>query len=201
MSETPAEPTNMINRAMMMALMREHSRADQKMDAARAERSALRKRIKSYGVNIKNFDIAYNIATASDEGDAYIQNLREQQRLLQLANVSVGHQFSLVDEFDAAEKVDGTRAYQLGARAYIDDKGEDDNPHAVNSVEGQEWIKGYRDMEDTVATGLRSIAALDGGEAEDAADAAEGTKPLTPKKRGRPKKNADVGDAPGAPIQ
>lgn len=174
------EGSNMLNQAMMFALMREHTKHDKKLADARNARTSFRKTIKSYGVNLKNFDIAFHVATASDEGDTYIENLREQQRLMRLANVHVGHQFSFEDEFDAAENVEGTKAYQLGARAYIDGAEESDCPHAANTTEGQEWMKGWRYSLDLCSEGLEALKALDAGEDPDAPDAAEGTIPAKP---------------------
>lgn len=192
------EGSNLINASMMRALVRRETKLlKQKADACAAV-NAHHKKIKTYGINVKNFKAVFDQIACADEGDGYIQNLREQQRLAKLLELPIGHQFNMIDEFDAAQKVDeeiGVKAYRMGARAHMDGVEESANPHPANTVEGQEWLKGYRWSLDLCGTGEFELKALDEN-APHPDDAAEGTLPANPtKKRGRPKKNANGADS------
>ncbi len=199
MNALPKADDNLISQAMVFALMRAETRLQAaKTDASRAL-SAHRKRLKTYGLKVKNFLAVYALVGASDDGDAYLQDLREQRRLADLMSLPVGHQFSILDEFDAAGVRDqgDPRAYKKGMRAYLEELPESDCPHALNTDDGQQWVEGWRAAETLFRMGEKELEALDAG-APHPDDAANGTMPANPvsaKRRGRPKKSVAANGA------
>lgn len=191
--------TNSIcNASMLRALMRTEARLQKAKEDAAAAIKSHHGRVKTYGMKVKNFSAVFAQMTAADEGDEYIQNLKEQRRLAMLLDLPIGAQMSFIDEFDAIGKLDesGPKSYRDGARAHLNGVEETDCPHDANTVEGQEWLRGYRWSADLCGEGEREIKLYDEGLAGPD-DAAEGTIPAEPKKkRGRPKKtDAHEGDA------
>lgn len=193
--------SNLINESMVRALMRKEAILERAKKQASDALNIQHKKIKTYGLKVKNFLAIYHQMTASDDGDEYIQDLREQRRLAQMMKLPIGHQMDLIDAFDAMGKVSeeiGFRAYRDGARAHLDGKEEGDIPHASNSEEGQEWLRGYRWSVEACGDGERELAAVEADmPAPD--EAAEGTIPAAPtekKKRGRRKASADDAAAP-----
>ena len=190
--EEEAPASNIVNPAMVFALVRTETRLERDKKAASAALSAHHRRIKGYGLKIANFLAAYRQFTADDEGDEYIEDMREQQRLMQCLRLPVGHQFDLLDAPRQDDPDAPGRAYKAGMRAFLD-VGPDEFacPHPQNSAEGQEWLKGLRDAETLCGEGDKDLAAIDGD--NDRSDAAEGTldppkdESGAPRKRGRPK--------------
>lgn len=186
-------PSNLVSRSMMFALMREEARLEGALKTARAALGGHRKRVKSYGLKVRNYLAIYQLFNSSDGGDEYLQDLREQKRMISLLDLPAGHQFSLLDDVDievrAAQRQDDPKAYKAGVRAYIAGEAEKECPHAANTVEGQEWLEGYRMAERLCAEGKKDLDAMDAGK-PDRGEAARGTLPADPpKKRGRPRKH------------
>lgn len=184
--------SNLINASMMRALMRQEALLQKKKKAANDAVKAHHNRLKTYGMKVKNFMTIYAQNIASDDGDEFIQDLKEQRRIAQLMQMPIGYQFNLVDEFDAAPIIDeqiGAKAYRDGARAHLDGIEETECPHAGNTEEGNEWLRGYRWSAEQCGDGERELKAVDENIAGPD-EAAEGTEPKEPtsKKRGRSKK-------------
>lgn len=193
---TKEDGSNLVNASMMRALMRQEAKLERAKKAATDSLNAHHKRIKTYGVKVKNFRAIYQQMTARDDGDEFIQDLKEQRRIAQLMALPIGHQFNLVDEIAAADSLDnevGGKAYRNGARAHMDGAEETECPHDENSVEGQEWMRGYRWSVEMCGDGERELKAVDENMAGPD-DAAEGTEPKEPtsKRRGRQKKSAET---------
>lgn len=155
------EQTNSVDESMMSYLLRQQIEKDEACRKAREDRKNFRSRIKGYGIKLKNFDVVYSLFKANDdENGDFVEDLREQRRLMRLANLPVGYQFTL---FGDTEKPMQPKvgASNRGARSFIDGKEESDNPHPANSPEGQEWLDGFRDAETQYKRGAAKAAELD----------------------------------------
>lgn len=154
---------------MILALLREKHVLEEKKKAAMDAVKKHHSRAKSLGILVRDYKQVYKLKFADDpaeEQDRYMRGLRQQRRLAQLAGVKVGHQFNLLDAVDIEKQMDDedaeTRAYELGARAYMDVKDEnDDNPHSPSTALGQEWLRGFRDTEERVNRGRKSVEEME----------------------------------------
>lgn len=152
--------TNSVDNELMSHLLRRHIALDKELREARDKRRQFRNEIKSYGVKLKNFDIVFRLWNENnDDAPEFIDDLREQRRLMQIAGLPVGHQFSLLGDEAPTEAIKIT-PFQRGARAYIDGLDEAENPHSVNTREGQDWLEGYRHSVTQCTAGADKAAAF-----------------------------------------
>lgn len=140
--------SNLINESMVRALMRKEAILERAKKQACDALNAQHKKIKTYGLKVKNFLAIYHQMTASDDGDEYIQDLQEQRRLAQMMKLPIGHQLDLIDSFDAMGKVNeeiGFRAYRDGARAHLDGKEEGDIAPQRPDIAARDFLSGGDD--------------------------------------------------------
>lgn len=160
------ENTNGVDSPLMFALVRKENLLQRAKKKAADDVRAHHGTIKANGIKMQNFTPVYKQMMAQDGGDAFIQDLREQRRMMQLLKLPIGHQFSILDEFDAvdeAKKEDPeiTNHYRLGGQAYLGGDEEDDCPHLANTEEGQEWLRGFRWAEERTKKGNAILEATD----------------------------------------
>ena len=83
---------------------------------------------------------------------------------MQMPKVPMNESYPLFDELDP------TKAFIDGARALMAGVSESECPHAENTPEGQEWLKGFREMEAKTGAGWLELDV----EKESDADADDG---------------------------
>lgn len=187
MSET-TEHDNMVSAPILMALIRKEAKLEKAKKAAGAALNAHHKEVKTYGLKIRNFRSIYDQIGAGDNGDEFIQDLREQQRLAKLLKLPIGHQFDIIDDFDVADREkdddpEATHYFKHGLRAFLAGEPEEDCPHDAGTEAFNDWTRGFRFAEASCKEGEEAIAAMDGE--DDQPDAADGTKPLDKKTNGK----------------
>ena len=190
------EDGNLIDGPVMMALMQKESKLRNAKKAAADALKAHHGTVKSFGIKIANFNMAFAQMMASDGGDAFIQDMREQQRLMRLLKLPVGHQFDILDEFDASEREkeetpDSTMPFKKGVIACLADEDEKKCPHAANTEEGQEWLRGFRWAASETKSGAKVLSATSDAESNDEGKKEAAEKPK--RRRGRSPKNKTNG--------
>jgi len=150
-----SDQSNGVSKPVLMAIIREHTRLDENLKKAREARTAHRKRIQTYGIKLKNYDRVCEQIKAHDGGDEYREDLAEQKKMLQMLDHPLGHQFSLVDEFDAAEEETVSKHYSNGVLGFLAGMKEKDCP--LNEPEADEWRKGFREAEKAAKGGDKTI--------------------------------------------
>lgn len=153
--------TNSIDESMMTYLLRQQIEKDEVCRKAAVDRKNFRSRIKGYGIKLKNFDVVYGLfKTNDDENGDFVEDLREQRRLMRLASLPVGYQFTLFGDTEKPSQPT-VGVYSRGVRAFIEGKQESDNPHPANTSEGQDWLSGFRMAESNHKEGAEKAAQLD----------------------------------------
>lgn len=204
------EQENLVSPSVMFALVRDETRLQEakkeaaaKLKAANGDIKAHHGKVKSFGIKIKNFEDVYAQMMADDAGDEWMQDMREKKRMMELLKLPIGHQFSILDEFDAVDKAkeddpEASHYFKGGVRAYLRGDKEDECPHSLNAPEGQDWLRGYRWAEGAAKEGADVMAATSADDTNDDAKASEADAPPKKKRRGRPPKNKSNGAGEGA---
>lgn len=163
-----AQNGNLPSKEIITALIREEARLEEAKKNAQAAVTAHHKKIKALGIDVKDFVVIYQQATASDGGDSFIQSLRTQKRLAEALNLPIGHQFDIFDDFEAVERAkdkgqdDTSFNYQQqGMRAFLRGDAEADCPHSPNSTGFNEWVQGFRMAETWAQEGREQILEKD----------------------------------------
>ena len=161
------EQSNGASDAVTRALMRRHLTLARKVKEAKDAEKAHMNKIKTFGFSPANWKAVVKTSLSPDDGDAFAAKLREQVKIAKYLGLPIGHQLDILDIDDAKQKIEdeiGEKAYRLGARAHLDNESEKSNPHAANTVEGQEWLRGWRYSAELCGEGEKEIAAAVDGE-------------------------------------
>lgn len=177
--------TNGMTESAMRALVHKELKFRRERDDLKEQHKASRNHVKTYGIDLKNFDAAINELLAEDGGSRFVAKLAEQHRLMKLLDLPVAKNFAAGDQLALPleePKLNGkaqtfSAAFRRGANAHLGGFEESDNPHNVNTPEGQDWLEGYRYGVDQLKRGLEDIKMMDKGENPADPGAAKGTIP------------------------
>lgn len=164
MSETPFSEG--MTEAALRALAHKELQFRKKQKEVADAKKSHRNHIKTFGVDLKDFDAAIEQMLAEDGGDLFVKKLASKHRLMKLLDLPVAKRFAAGDQLaldleETSKKNDRrngvSKQFRDGARSHIDGLEEKDNPHAVNSEEGQDWLEGYRYSADLCTVGLKEL--------------------------------------------
>lgn len=177
--------TNGLTEAALRALVHKELKFRRKRDDLKEEHKASRNHVKTYGIDLKNFDAAIKELVADDGGSRFVAKLAEQHRLMKLLDLPVAKNFAAGDQLalpldepknnGKAQTV--SAAFKRGANMHLGGFEETDNPHNINTPEGQDWLEGYRYGVASLKKGIEDIKLMDKGENPDNPEAAKGTIP------------------------
>ena len=172
--------TNGLTEAALRAFVRQDLDFEKKKKALSDAHKAMRAKVKTFGVDLQDFDAAKKELKASDGGALFINKLQSRHRLMKMLGLEVARYFAAGDQFklpleEPEEKGKVSKAYRAGAAAYLNMQEESDIPHGINTAEGQDWLEGFRTSEAFCKKGLQDIKLLDAGEDPDNPKAAKGT--------------------------
>ncbi len=164
MSETPFSEG--MTEAALRALAHKELQFRKKQQEVADGKKAHRNHVKTFGVDLKDFDAAIAQMLAEDGGDLFVKKLASQHRLMKLLDLPVAKRFAAGDQLkldleETGKKNDRSngvsKQFRDGARSHIDGLEEKDNPHAANSEEGQDWLEGYRYSVDLCTVGSKEL--------------------------------------------
>lgn len=210
--------TNGLTEAALRAFVHQELDFKKKKKALGDAHKAMRGHVKTFGVDLEDFDSAVKQLLADDGGELFVAKLAGKHKLMQMLGLEVARRFRAGDQLELPlpkdeKKNDVSKAYRAGASAHLDGKQESDVPHSPNSVEGQDWISGFRYSEALCNKGAADIKILEKGENPDNPEAAKGTLParapkpleayagkaVPAKTEQKPKKPAPAKQATGSP--
>lgn len=166
---------------------------DDKLAVIREERKNARKLAKADGFELGDeIDLGLKIRSAEDES-IIAASLSRRLRIASYFGLPVDHQFELFGG-DRAPAVD--KAFDAGVKAALLGKNPDP-PHDPSTEQHQAWLRGWHKGQERMREAMQRRMEAQNAEATGEAPATSEETPA-PKKRGRPKKNANAApDKPG----
>lgn len=193
-----------LTEAALRALAHKELQFRRKQQEVSDAKKSHRNHVKTFGIDLKDFDAAIAQMLAEDGGDLYVKKLAAQHRLMKILDLPVAKRFAAGDQLaldlETAENKNDRRngvskQFRDGCRAHMDGAEEGDNPHAINSSEGQDWLDGYRYSVDLCSTGSKELQRILKGDPKQG-EAAKGTLAVKPRAAktfgGEPIKVGDV---------
>lgn len=199
--------TNGMTESAMRALVHKELKFRRERDDLKEQHKASRNHVKTYGIDLKNFDAAIKELLSDDGGSRFVAKLAEQHRLMKLLDLPVAKKFAAGDQMalpldepkNKGKAQTVSAAFKRGANAHLSGYEETDNPHNINTPEGQDWLEGYRYGVDQLKVGLEDIKVMDKGENPAEPGAAKGTIPARAPRKATEFAGEPVADAPKEP--
>ena len=172
--------TNGMTEAALRAFVHDELDFRRKRKALGDAHKSMRAHVKTFGVDLQDFDESIKQMLADDGGDLFVKKLEERHKLMVLLGLPVTKRFAAGDQLslplsEPKLKNGKSKPYREGSIAHLDGKEESDCPHSVNTAEGQDWIEGYRYSVSLFKKGRDDIKLLEKGEDPDNPKAAKGT--------------------------
>jgi hypothetical protein len=121
----------------------------------------------SHGLNLKAAKNALKIIK-SGKVDEYLEEITATILYLKVRGHGVTDSQLSLDLGSSLAPIEEKAALEGRAAGWDEDKGESDNPHAINTKAGQAWLKSFRDGRAQLRT-LEQIKPLDPANDDDAA--------------------------------
>lgn len=173
--------TNGVTEAALRALVHGDLKFVRQIKALRDARKAHRSHIKTYGIELEDFDAAVKQMNAEDDGELFVRKLEAKHKLMSMLGLQVAKRFAAGDQMklplDEPKKNVKSKAFRSGEAANLLGLDESDVPHNLNTEEGQDWVAGFRHSESMVKKGSDDLKLLEKGEDPDNPKAAKGTLP------------------------
>lgn len=176
-----AEPlTNGMTEAALRAFVHDELDFRRKKKAIGDAHKSMRAHVKTFAVDLADFDEAIKQMLAEDGGDLFVKKLEERHKLMVLLGLPVTKRFAAGDQLalplpEPKSKNGKSKPFREGANAHLYGKEETDIPHSINTVEGQDWLEGFRYSVALFKKGREDIKLLEKGEDPEKPAAAKGT--------------------------
>jgi len=154
----PQPPTNGVDAGEVLTYVAQHEVIEDEQGKLRKKKNLLRRHMKNRGVELKIFDDVRKELQAADP-EQVLEDQATKDLYRGFLGVPTETQPDMLVRQEQSDAIRGKIAHQQGYVAGHTGKNRDTSPYELNSVEGQEYIKGWHEGQARLAEGLKSLPA------------------------------------------